>query len=60
MKRLSAILFLAILLFNFYGYRLMLQYMHGRQASLLEAQLDRQQYNESDLLSLKIPLDLPY
>ena len=60
MKRLSAILFLAILLFNFYGYRLMLQYMQGRQASLLEAQLDRQQYNESDLLSLKIPLDLPY
>ena len=60
MKRLPAILFLAILLFNFYGYRLMLQYMQGRQASLLEARLDRQQYNEDELISIKTPLHLPY
>jgi hypothetical protein len=59
-KRLSAILFLAILLFNFYGYRLMLQYMQDRQASLLEAQLDRQQYSEDELISIKTPLHLPY
>ena len=38
----------------------MIGYMQSRQATVLAAQLDRAEYNEGDLLSIKIPLDLPY
>ena len=60
MKQLSAILFLSILLFNFYGYSLMIDCMQNRQAAILESKLDKQQYNDDELISIKTPLNLPY
>jgi hypothetical protein len=59
-RRFSAILFLGVLLFNFYGYRLMIGYMQNQQAALLDARLEREQYNHADLISIKTPLPLPY
>ena len=60
LKRLPAILFLAILLFNFYGYRLMLDCLQDRDRQVFSARLDRNAYSEEDLISIKTPMDLPY
>lgn len=60
LRKLSAILFSLILLFNFYGYRLMIDCMQDRYATILEVQLDKAQYNDADLISIKTPLHLPY
>jgi hypothetical protein len=38
----------------------MIDYMQRQHATVLEAQLDREQYHDEDLLSLKVPLHLPY
>jgi hypothetical protein len=38
----------------------MITYMQDRHASSLERKLDRQQYNDEDLISIKTALHLPY
>lgn len=60
LRRLIAILFLSVLVFNFYGYRLMIDYMEDRHTVVLESRLDKEQYNEDELISIKTPLSLPY
>jgi hypothetical protein len=60
LKRLAAIGFLAILLFNFYGYKLVISYMQYNSNALLEKQVDKNNYNESDLITIKTKLNLPY
>jgi hypothetical protein len=60
LRKTAAILFLLVLLFNFYGYRLMIDCMQDRYATLLESQLDKEQYNDDELISIKIRLNLPY
>jgi hypothetical protein len=60
LRKLSAILFLLILLFNFYGYRLMIDCMQDRYATILESQLDKEQYDDTELISIKTRLNLPY
>ena len=60
MRRLSAILFLAVLLFNLYGYRVMLNYLQARESVVFQSQLDNEQYSEEDLITIKTPLNLPY
>lgn len=60
LRKLSAILFSLILLFNFYGYRLMIDCMQDRYAIVLESQLDKEQYDDAALISIKTPLHLPY
>ena len=56
MKRLAAILLIGILFFNWYGYQLLTQYWQQRAESRLQAQLDRNEYNESQLVSIKVPI----
>lgn len=60
LRRLLSILLLLILLFNFYGYRLMIDCMQQREQALLSARLDKEQYNEDELISIKTSLNLPY
>ena len=60
MRRLSAILLLTVLLFNLYGYQVMLGYMQNKQFNQFQSSLDKQQYDEKDLISIKTPLNLPY
>ncbi len=55
MKKAAAILLLGILLFNGWGYRLLTTYMETRANRQLEAQLDQDQYDESQLISIRIP-----
>jgi hypothetical protein len=59
-KRIVAILLLGMLLFNWGGYRLVSGYLETKADSRLEASIDREQYNEADLVSIKVAANLPY
>lgn len=56
----SAILFLLILVFNFYGYRLVIAYMEKKGSTAIEQKLDKQDYGDDELISIKTVLNLPY
>ncbi|MEO8171851.1 MAG: hypothetical protein ABI581_02165 [Sediminibacterium sp.] len=60
MKRIAAILLLGILLFNFGGYRLFTNYLENRADSKLVAKLDQNDYNDAELISIKVAANLPY
>lgn len=60
MKRAAAILLLLIFLFNWFGYRLLSDYLQHRADTRLEAQFDQQQYNEASLIEIRVPLNMPY
>ena len=60
MKRVAAILLLALFLFNWVGYRLLSDYLQHRADTRLEAQFDQHQYNESSLIEIRVPLNMPY
>ncbi|MGZ3851911.1 MAG: hypothetical protein ACXVBX_03915 [Flavisolibacter sp.] len=60
MKRLAAILFFVVVLFNFYGYRLVISYMQSNSDATLEKQVDQNNYDEQQLITIKSKLDLPY
>lgn len=56
LKRLAAILLMGILFFNWYGYQLLTQYWQQQAETKLQARLDREEYDESQLLKLRIPI----
>lgn len=60
MKKLSAILLIALFLFNLFGYRILFNYEQRQSDMRLETLLDKQDYNEADLVTIKVPLSLPY
>jgi hypothetical protein len=47
---------MGILFFNWYGYQLLSAYWEQRSNSKLEARLDHNEYDESQLVSIKIPV----
>lgn len=60
MKRLTAICFLCLLLFNIAGYRLWFYYAEHRSTVQLVNLVEKDQYEASDLITLTVPLSLPY
>lgn len=60
MKKPSAILLITLFLFNLFGYRFLFNYEQQQSDKHLEASLDKQDYNEADLITIKVPLSLPY
>ena len=60
MKKLAAILLIAIFLFNLFGYRLLFNYAQQQSDIRLEASLDKDEFDEAELVSIKVPLSLPY
>jgi hypothetical protein len=60
LRKIAAILLLIILLFNWVGYRLFSDFLQYRSDVQLEARLDKNDYNEDELIQIKIPLNLPY
>jgi hypothetical protein len=56
LKRVVAILLLGILFFNWYGYQLLSVYLQDRADHRLEASLDRNNYDESQLINVKVPI----
>ncbi|GAO45271.1 hypothetical protein [Flavihumibacter petaseus] len=60
-KKLAAILLCAVLLFNWVGYRFFFNYVESSTSQRLNTQLDEDIYNESELITIKIPVQgLPY
>jgi len=47
---------MGILFFNWYGYQLITNYWQDRADRRLEASLDRKDYDESQLISVKVPV----
>ncbi len=60
MRKFSAILFLFTFLFNLIGYRAVFNYAQKQSDTQLEASLDKSQYNDADLITIKVPLSMPY
>lgn len=61
LRKLAAILLLGMLFFNWVGFRLLNVFLENGASRRLEARLDQQQYDESQLISFKIPVShLPY
>ena len=60
MKKIASILLLTLLLFNWVGYRLFSFYFENRVTARLEARLDNNDFNESELIEMRVPLDMPY
>lgn len=60
MKKLAAIFFLSIFLFNVIGYRLVFYYEQQKADARVEASFDNNDYNDQDLVTIKVPLQLPY
>ena len=60
LKKLAAISFLLVLTFNWLGYRFVFDHLEQKQDRLLESKLDLDEYDESDLLSIKAHFPAPY
>jgi hypothetical protein len=59
-RKFAAIFFLAVLCFNCLGYRAVFDYLEKKHNRHLEAILDQENYNESELISVKTSFRLPY
>lgn len=60
LRRLASAILIFILLFNLFGYRFVADYIQVRNDRQLEARLDKDKFNESELVELKVPIHLPY
>ena len=60
MKKLSAIFLAVLLFFTWYGYQFLYDYMQYRTSQQLETSIDHNQYDPSQLIEIRIPLNLPY
>lgn len=60
MKKLAAILLLGIFVFNLFGYRLWVSYKVNAASQSLQTALDKNNYNEDELIAVKKPINLPY
>ena len=59
MKRLFAIAMMLVVLFNLGGYSLFFQYMISRSDNMIINQINNNRYHNSDLVEVKIPVNLP-
>ena len=60
MRKLAAILLIFILLFNLCGYRIIIPLMQTKADIRLETRLDNNDYDESQLIEIRVALNMPY
>lgn len=60
LKKLAAILLITLFLFNWFGYRLLTDYLETVAVTSLQVKLDDNHYDAAQLISIKVPLQLPY
>ncbi|MBS1746304.1 MAG: hypothetical protein JST21_09070 [Bacteroidetes bacterium] len=60
MKKVATIALLALLLFNFIGYKLLFFALEKNADSTIAATIDKNNYNDADLITLTVPLSMPY
>ena len=51
---------ICLLAFNWFGYKVLLQYLEDKSNISLQAKLDHQEYNPTDLVEVRVPLNVPY
>lgn len=60
LKKIIAILFINVYLFNLVGYSVLFDYFIHQTNEHTVQELDNGNYNESELIEIKVPLNLPY
>jgi hypothetical protein len=60
LKKLAAILLSALFTFNLFGYRILFYIAQQQSDNNIERVLDRDQYDEKDLVTIKIPMSVSY
>ena len=60
MKKLATAILMILLVFNWFGYRIMVDYLQQKADTCLEANLDNNYYDESQLIEIKVPVHMPY
>ncbi|HET6994227.1 MAG TPA: hypothetical protein VFI06_04545 [Chitinophagaceae bacterium] len=60
MKKIAAILLILLLAFNWYGYRFVISAMKDTADRKLEASIDNSNYDESQLIEIRVTMNLPY
>ena len=60
LKQIATILLLGLLFFNWFGYRIVSDCLQQQADTKLEAKLDNNDYDESQLIELRVPINLPY
>jgi cbb3-type cytochrome oxidase subunit 3 len=60
LRKFASIILLIILLFNMVGYRAWFYYAEKKSDAAMEARLNKDQYDENELVSLTFPLNNPY
>ena len=51
---------MGLLLFNWLGYKLVIHYVQNKADRQLEARIDLNEYDESQLIEMRVPLNMPY
>jgi hypothetical protein len=59
-KKFAAISLLLLLMFNFVGYRLLFSYLQQKANNTIVAKIDKEAYNNAELITLTVPLSMPY
>ena len=59
-KKIASFILLCLLAFNWFGYRLVVNYIQHQEDYVLEAKLNNNIYDESQLIELKFPINLAY
>ncbi len=60
LKKITAILLILLLFFNWYGYRLVLSLLQDHADQKLEFRIDNNDYDESQLIEIRVALNMPY
>ena len=60
LRKIAAILLICLLVFNWYGYRFVTSYFQKKADTQLQAKIDVNDYDESQLIEIRIALDMPY
>lgn len=60
LKKLATISLLVLFLFNLFGYRLVFDALQQKADQQLVIKLDKKEYNQQQLLTITIPLSMPY
>jgi hypothetical protein len=60
LKKLAAIFLLSLLLFNMVGYRFVFTMLDNVAAEKQDARIDAGNYDEANLIEVRVPLNMPY
>lgn len=60
LKKIATILLMLLLFFNWYGYRLVLSAMQDHADQYLESRIDNNEYDESQLIEIRVAMNMPY